>query len=109
MIMEKLELNSLEQAILANSSNEKITLRRRTMILVSGGILAVLLLVSGFVYKSWGMLLFLAMGYVLITVFEKFAYANAVLGYKSLIQKLVNRIEELESNENLKLQNNVKT
>lgn len=30
------------------------------------------------------------------TVFEKWAYANAVLGYKSLIRKLASRVEELE-------------
>jgi hypothetical protein len=34
-----------------------------------------------------------------MTVFERVAYANAVLAYKGLIQKLKTRAEEQESSE----------
>jgi len=34
--------------------------------------------------------------YLAVTIVEKWAYGNAVLRYKNLIRKLVDRVEELE-------------
>ena len=46
--------------------------------------------------RSWRLLLFFAVAYVLITAWERVAFARTVLAYKGLIQKLVKRVEELE-------------
>ena len=44
-------------------------------------------------------LLIIALAYITVTVFEKIAYANAVIAYKSLIHKLKKRIHELEGHD----------
>lgn len=51
----------------------------------------------GWLQQSWQAILVLSILYIAITIGEKVAYANAVLVYKSLIQKLKARIEDLES------------
>jgi hypothetical protein len=46
--------------------------------------------------QSWRFLLFFSVAYVLVTAWERVAYARTILAYKSLIRKLAGRIEELE-------------
>ena len=96
--MNDLKLNPLEQHILEQSGNLNVTQRRKSIILVTGiGIIGLLVSVAN-INRSWKFVLSISIVYIVVTAWEKVAYANAVLGYKSLIQKLMKRVNELESN-----------
>ncbi len=95
--MNNLDLTPLEQRILQRSSDLAITRRRRTIVVISGITAATLLAVIALVDRSWQFVLSVSLLYIAGTVFEKVAYANAVLAYKSLIQKLEKHVEELQS------------
>jgi hypothetical protein len=97
--MKDLNLSPLEQRILQRSSDHTITRRRRTIVVIAGVTAAILLVGAAWLKQSWQFVLILSLVYIGVTVFEKIAYANAVLVYKSLIQKLKIRIEELQPNE----------
>jgi hypothetical protein len=94
--MSRLELTALEKYILEHSGDTAVTKRRRLIVVVSGLCFSVILTVFAFAYQSWKILLLLSLMYTAITVFEKVAYANAVLAYKSIIRKLAQRIHELD-------------
>ena len=98
--MKDLKLTPLEQRILFYSTNSAITHRRRTTVLITGIATAILLAGVAWLKQSWQFVLIVSLIYIVFTVFEKVAYANAVLAYKSLIQKLKNRVDELESENN---------
>ena len=97
--MKDIKLTPLEELILQRSSDSAITHRRKYTVLVSGFIFGIMIIGAAYFLQSWQILLFISLMYIAITVFEKIAYANAVLGYKSLIQKLKQQIEKLESHE----------
>jgi hypothetical protein len=90
------DLTPLERQILKQSSDIEVTRRHRTTIIVSGVIAAGLLCLVGYGTKSWRFVLIVSLIYVGVTLFEKVAYANAVIAYKSLIQRLWVRIDEPE-------------
>jgi len=73
-----------------------VTIRRRRMVFIMGLVAAGAFWYLFAVLDSASLALFVVLLYLVITVLEKWAYANAVLGYKSLIRKLANRVEELE-------------
>ena len=97
--MKDIKLTPLEQQILKRSSDPGLTRRRRTTVLVTGITAAILLAGVAWLKQSWQFVLIVSLVYIAVTVFEKVAYANAVLAYKSLVQKLKNRIEGLEPEE----------
>ena len=94
--MKDLNLSPLEQQILNRSSNCSVTRRRRTTVVVTGITAAILLALVAWLEQSWKFVLIISFVYIVITIFEKVSYANVILEYKSLIQKLKKRIEELQ-------------
>ena len=90
------DLTPLERQVLKQSSDIEVTRRHRTTIIVSGVIAAGLLCLVAYGTKSWRFVLIVSLIYVGVTLFEKVAYANAVIVYKSLIQRLWMRIDEKE-------------
>ena len=99
--MMKLDLTPLEQRILDRSGKPEITRQRRTIVVASGLSFAAVLIVMALVKRSWQFVLAIALLYIVITVWEKVAYANAVLAYKGLIQKLKAKAEEQEVSQQL--------
>lgn len=93
----KLDLTPIEQQILERSEKPEITRRRRTMVVVSGSCFAAILVAVSLIRRSWEFTLVIAVLYIAVTVFEKVAYANAVLAYKSLIRKLKEQVSTKES------------
>jgi len=94
--MNNLDLTPFEKHILERSSNTEITRRRRMLCIVSGISVTVALIAMALIMRSWKFVLSVAVLHMTITIWEKVAYSNAVLAYKSLIQKMKARIEELE-------------
>jgi len=94
--MKNMDLTPLEQHILRRSSDLAITRRRRTAVVVTGIGATILLGAVAWLVRSWQFVLVISLAYIACTVFEKIAYANAILAYKSLIQKLTKQVEELE-------------
>ena len=90
------DLTPLERQILKQSSDLDITRRHRTTIIISGVFAAALLCLVAYGTKSWRFVLIVSLIYTGVTLFEKVAYANAVIAYKSLIQKLRVQIDETE-------------
>jgi len=90
------DLTPLERQILKQSSDLDVTRRHRTTIIVSAVIAATLLCLVAYGTKSWRFVLIVSLIYVGVTLFEKVAYANAVIAYKSLIQRLWVWIDEGE-------------
>jgi hypothetical protein len=88
------DLTPLERQILDRSGSSDVTRQRRTIVVASGLGFAALLIAMAFAKRSWQSVLVIALLYIAITVWEKVAYANAVLAYKSLIQKLKANLEE---------------
>ncbi len=96
MKQKELDLNDAEREILQRSKDAAITRRRIRQVIFFASLYAALLVVAGWILKSWVMLLVVSLLYVLITTFEKVAYGRAVLLYKSVIRKLSSRVDELE-------------
>ncbi|MBT3287861.1 MAG: hypothetical protein HN380_10995 [Victivallales bacterium] len=92
--MMRCDLTPLERQILDRSGSSDVTRQRRTIVVASGLGFAALLIAMAFAKRSWQSVLVIALLYIAITVWEKVAYANAVLAYKSLIQKLKANLEE---------------
>jgi hypothetical protein len=89
--MSDLQLTPLEQHILDASSKPEITHRRKRVVIVSASVLIAVIIGAALLPVSRTFFVVAFAAYVLITLAEKVAYANAVLGYKSLIRKLVAR------------------
>jgi hypothetical protein len=96
--MNNIDLTELEQALLDKSANLDVTRSRRRMSIVVPLILILAVVLVPTIRQSPQLLLSLFVAYVVIVALERIAYANAVLGYKSLIQKLTSHIEALEKN-----------
>ena len=93
---ERLGLNGEEAEVLRRSADSGVTRQRIRQVVVFASLFAVLLLAVGLLLRSWPLLLTVGLLYVGITALEKVAYGRAVLLYKSVIRKLVKRVEELE-------------
>ena len=86
--MKDLHVTSLEQQILEAAARPEATLRRKRLVTISA-FLAVAAIVSAALLRVSRTFFIVALiAHVLITLAEKVAYANAILGYKSLIRKL---------------------
>lgn len=94
---EPLGLTATDRLLIERSSDLSITRRRVRYVVASALVLAAALVVVSPLIESWVFLLFFAVAYVLITAWERVAWARTIIAYKGLIQKLASRIEELES------------
>jgi hypothetical protein len=90
------DLTVTERLLLERSFDTALTRRRVRLVVVSAVLLTAALIVLSPLVRSWRFLLFFAVAYILVTAWERVAYARTILAYKSLIRKLVGRIEELE-------------
>ena len=97
--MSGLKLSPIEVRIVELSGDPQATRRRRTIVVIAGLTFAAALVVLALVTRSWPTLLSISLVYIGLTLFEKVMYANAILAYKGLIQKLKARIEELEASD----------
>ena len=89
-------LSVTERLLLERSSDTALTRRRVRLVVVSALVLTAALIVVSPLLQSWRFLLFFSVAYILVTAWERVAYARTILAYKGLIQKLVRRIEDLE-------------
>jgi hypothetical protein len=89
-------LSVTERLLLERSSVTALTRRRVRLVVVSALVLTAALIVVSPLLQSWRFLLFFSVAYILVTAWERVAYARTILAYKGLIQKLVRRIEDLE-------------
>lgn len=94
---ETLGLSATEKLLLERSSDLSITRRRVRYVVVSALVLAAALVVVSPLLQSWVFLLFFGVAYVLVTAWERVAWARTIIAYKGLIQKLASRIEQLET------------
>jgi hypothetical protein len=86
-----------ERLLLERSSDTALTRRRVRMVVVSALVLMAALIVVSPLMQSWRFLLFFSVAYIMITAWERVAYARTIMAYKGLIQKLVQQTEELEA------------
>ena len=93
---DRLKLTVAEKLLLQRSSDPALTRRRVRLVVGSAVLLVAALIVVAPVAQSWEFLLFFSVAYVLVSAWERVAYARTILAYKSLIQKLAGRVEELE-------------
>lgn len=96
MDSERYGLTVTEQVLLERSFDTALTRRRLRLVVVSAVVLTAALIVLSPLVQSWRFLLFFAVAYVLVTAWERVAYARTILAYKSLIRKLAAGVEELE-------------
>ena len=99
MDVRKLGLTESESRILKRCSDTELTRRRMRQVLISATIFALLLVAVGWYMKSLPLVLGVALLYIAITTWEKLAYGRGVLSYKAIINKLVRRLNELDSGE----------
>jgi len=92
----RLGLTVAEKLVLEKSADSELTRRRVKFVVGSAVVLAAALIVVSPLTRSWQLLLFFAVAYVLVTAWERIGFARTILAYKGLIQKLVKRVEELE-------------
>jgi hypothetical protein len=85
-----------ERLLLERSSDTALTRRRVRLVVVSALMLTAALIVVSPLLQSWLFLLFFSVAYILVTAWERVAYARTILAYKGLIRKLARRAEELE-------------
>lgn len=97
MESERYGLTVTERLLLERSFDTTLTRRRVRLVVVSAVVLAAALIVLSPLVQSWRFLLFFAVAYILVTAWERVAYARTILAYKSLIRKLARRIEEMEA------------
>ena len=93
---DRLKLTVAEKLLLQRSSDPALTRRRVRLVVGSAVVLVAALIVVAPVAQSWEFLLFFSVAYVLVSAWERVGYARTILAYKSLIQKLAGRVEELE-------------
>ena len=97
---ETLQADDAERYHLQRSSDIDISRRRLRVVIASGLLLIAALVVVAPLSQSWQLLLFFAVAYVAMTVWERVGYARTIVAYKGLIQKLSARIEALEHDAN---------
>jgi len=93
---ERERLTITERLLLERSSDTALTRRRLRLVVVSALVLTAALIVVSPLVQSWRFLLFFSVAYILVTAWERVAYARTILAYKGLIQKLARRVDELE-------------
>jgi hypothetical protein len=93
---DPLGLTVAEKLVLDRSADTDLTRRRVKFVVGSAVVLAAALIVVSPLARSWKLLLFFAVAYVLVTAWERVGFARTILAYKGLIQKLIKRVEELE-------------
>ena len=94
--MNNIDLSDIEQVFIDKSANLEVTRGRRLMSLALPSVIILVVVLVPKINQSPKLLLSLFIAYVLIATLERMAYANAVLVYKGLIQKLSKHIEVLE-------------
>lgn len=94
--MNNIDLSDIEQVFIDKSANLEVTRGRRLMSLALPTVIILVVVLVPKINQSPKLLLSLFIAYVLIATLERMAYANAVLVYKGLIQKLSKHIEVLE-------------
>jgi len=97
MESERERFTVTERLLLERASDTSLTRRRVRMVVVSALVLMAALIVVSPLLQSWRFLLFFSVAYILVTAWERVAYARTILAYKGLIQKLVRRAEQLEA------------
>jgi hypothetical protein len=95
MLDRQLRLTTTERLLLERSSDTSLTRRRVRLVVLSALVLVAALVILSPLARSWQFLLFFAVAYVLVTAWERVAYARTILAYKGLVQKLARRIDEL--------------
>ena len=91
-----MEYSKLEEKLLIRSGDTALTKRmKRSTAVIS---LMFIFLITGAALSSGNVWIVLAvsLAYLLITLFEKLAYLNAIAAYRALIVKLSTRVNELE-------------
>lgn len=96
MESERYGLTVTERMLLERSFDTTLTRRRVRLVVLSAVLLAAALIVVSPLVESWHFLLFFAVAYILVTAWERVAYARTILAYKSLIRKLARQIEVME-------------
>jgi hypothetical protein len=96
MLDRQLRLTTTEHLLLERSSDTSLTRRRVRLVVLSALVLVAALVVLSPLARSWEFLLFFSVAYILVTAWERVAYARTILAYKGLVQKLARRIDELE-------------
>ena len=96
MDVRKLGLTETESRILKRSSDVEVTRRRMRQVLLAAAVFAILLAVAAWYSRSLPLVVAVALVYIAVTTWEKLAYGRGVLAYKSLIQKLVRRLRDLD-------------
>jgi hypothetical protein len=91
-----LELSALERLVLERSGGSERARRRIRLVVGSAILLSAALIVISALVQSWQLLLFFAVGYVLVTAWERVGYARTIIVYKGLVGKLAGRVAELE-------------
>jgi hypothetical protein len=95
--MKDIDFTPLENHVLQASFNPAITLHRQRQVLAFGLVTFFCPVAVGIATHSWVWVAVAMMVYVAITIWEKHAYGNAVIAYKSVIRKLKARLDDLES------------
>jgi hypothetical protein len=95
--MEDLDLTVVEKHFLEASFDSTVTRRRQRRALLFGLVTLLTPIVVGRATQSWVLVAATMMLYVAISIWEKNAYGNGVLVYKSVIRKLHARLEDSES------------
>jgi hypothetical protein len=80
-----------ESALLDRSRDPASTRRRLRGVVVSGALLAVALLVTSPLIRSWEFLLFFAVAYIALSTWERIRCARTILAYKDLVRKITER------------------
>lgn len=94
--MRELRLDLLEAQILARSHDTAVTRRRSVIAVLTGCAVAIAFLLAAMLGVSARPLAAIAALYALLTMLQGLFYGKAILGYKSLVRKLAQRIADLE-------------
>ncbi len=95
--MDDLEFTPTEEKFFKACYAPAVTRRRQRRVLMAGLVALISPAVIGFRSQSWPWVAGLMMSYVVLTIWEKNAYGNGVLVYKSVVRKIQSRLEESEA------------
>lgn len=88
---EDLSLSPEESGLLRSSHDPTSIRRRLRAVVISGALLAVVLLVTSPLIQSWEFLLFFAVAYIGVSTWERIRCARTILAYESLVRKITER------------------
>jgi hypothetical protein len=94
--MRELRLDLLEAQILARCHDTAVTRRRIVITIFAGCAVAAGFIAAAIFGVSARTIAGIAALYALVTMLERLFYGKAILGYKSLVRKLVARIGDLQ-------------